>query len=133
MSPERWCGCVGYTFVASRKGKRQLLVDGHLFGCKEQRGERTYWTCTEYYRSGCPGRCVTFRGSLKLTGGLHNHGPQWPGVGPVGPAPQTLPPSPLHPTTLTTTAVFASSSGPTPGAAAAGLGVPEGLEAAAGI
>lgn len=75
--------CVGYTFVASRKGKRQLLVDGHLFGCKEQRGERTYWTCTEYYKSGCPGRCVTFRGSLKVTGGQHNHPAtttqaQWP-------------------------------------------------------
>lgn len=64
---------VGYTFVASRKGKRQLYVEGYLFGCKEQRGERTYWTCTEYYKSGCPGRCVTFRGALKVTGGQHNH------------------------------------------------------------
>ncbi|XP_034254290.1 protein tramtrack, beta isoform-like isoform X11 [Thrips palmi] len=71
-------GGQGYTFVASRTGKRQLLVGGHLFGCKEQRGERTYWTCTEYYKSGCPGRCVTFRGTLKVTGGQHTHAAQMP-------------------------------------------------------
>lgn len=91
--------CVGYSFVASRKGKRQLLVDGHLFGCKEQRGERTYWTCTEYYKSGCPGRCVTFRGALKVTGGQHNHPAQWPSLFAAGlaagpPGPPGLAPGP---------------------------------------
>lgn len=64
--------------MASKLGKRQLLVGGHLFGCKEQRGERTYWTCTEYYKSGCPGRCVTFRGVLKVTCSRHTHAAQMP-------------------------------------------------------
>lgn len=113
---------VGYSFVASRKGKRQLLVDGHLFGCKEQRGERTYWTCTEYYKSGCPGRCVTFRGALKVTGGQHNHAAQWPL--------QALPALQLQgPPTFTTasiSAVVAPNGGPSSGAAG-----PDASEAAA--
>ena len=62
-------------FLTSIRGKKMLLLDGHIYSKNTESKGKIYWKCLEL-DSGCFARCVT-NGyeTLKLQSGSHTHSP----------------------------------------------------------
>lgn len=61
--------------MLSRRGKPQLLYEGHLFNTDAVKKGRVYWRCTETRRSTCMARVLTTETNLVEKQPYHDHKP----------------------------------------------------------
>lgn len=62
-------------FVLSRRGKPQLIYQGHLFNSDAIKNGRVYWRCSETRRSTCAARLLTTQYKLIEKQPYHDHPP----------------------------------------------------------
>ena len=60
-------------FVETEKGRKKLLVSGHLF-CREKKIDETvHWKCEKYYKNSCRARVSTCGNTIIRQSNEHNH------------------------------------------------------------
>lgn len=67
-------GTVQYS--STRRGRKCLIHEDNIFYINHQKGQSTFWVCSDYYRVKCRSRCVTdMDGNLKRFSNNHIHPP----------------------------------------------------------
>lgn len=64
------------SFVRSQRGAPLLTMQGFIYRCERNVGDRSYWLCIRYKKVHCNGRLI-LQGNEIVKRRSHNHDPDW--------------------------------------------------------